>query len=187
MTARAATPKITPDDLLVMPDADAYELIDGRLRKKDVSFESSNLAMRIGAILDAFIEPQNLGSLGGPDSSYRCFPDDPDKVRRPDVAFVSRARMPDDLYFAPGHTPVCPELVVEVISPNDGADDVDRKVQDWLEAGAVVVWTVHPAVRVLRSHQMGRPIQVFGVGDVVTVEEMLPGFQMSVARIFRGR
>ena len=170
-----------------MPDGDAYELIDGQLRTKDVSYQSSNLAMRIASQLDAFIEPRELGSLSGPDGSFQCFPNDSEKVRRPDVAFITRAKLPEDLYFAPGHTPVCPELIIEVISPNDGADDVDRKVLDWLEAGAVVVWTVHPAVRMIRTHQVARPIQVFGMGDVVTVEELLPGFQLPVARVFRGR
>ncbi len=184
MTARAVLPRITPDDLLAMPDGDAYELIDGRLRMMEMSAQSSSLGSVITILLGIHVRPNRLGRLCGSDASFRCFSDDPDKIRRPDVAYLSHARLPLETYRAAGHIPVCPELVVEVLSPNDLADDMDRKIRDWLSAGASAVWSVHPAVQQVWVHQADGAITVVGPGGVVTAEDILPGFRMAVDDVF---
>ena len=45
-----------------------------------------------------------------------------------------------------------PDLVVEVISPNDRYTDVDDKVEEWLEAGAEIVIVVNPRNRTVQIH-----------------------------------
>lgn len=187
MTALASLPKITPEDLLRLPDGEAYELIDGQLRKKDVSYLSSTLAMEIAISLGGFVRQHKLGRLSGSDSSFQCFPDDPDKVRRPDAAYISYARLTEEMYLAPGHTTVCPELIIEVISPNDLAAEVDLKIRDWFAAGAIVVWSVHPEIQRVHVHRANGAIEVFGIADTMTSEDVLPGFRMPLAELFRFR
>ncbi len=187
MTARAVLPRITPDDLLAMPDGDAYELIDGRLREKHMSYKSSSLAARILVLWGIYLETRDIGTLSGEGGGFRCFPDDPEKVRRPDAAFISYTRLPAELYEAPGHTPACPELIVEVISPNDTVDETDLKIQDWLAAGAVAVWSVHPAIRHVHVHRADGTSDMYGQADAITAEDVLPGFRMPVASLFQRR
>jgi Uma2 family endonuclease len=184
VTARAARPPVTPDDLLTMPDGDAYELIDGRLRMMEMSAQSSGLGAVVSLLVGLHVRTNRVGRMVGSDASFRCFPDDADKVRRPDVAYLSHARLSLEQYRAPGHLAVCPELVIEVISPNDLADDVDRKIQDWLAAGATAVWSVHPAVQQVFIHRADGSVDVVGPGGVVTAEDILPGFRMSVDDVF---
>lgn len=152
-----------------------------------MSFKSSSLAARVTALFDRYLDTNDIGSLSGADGSYRCFPDDADKVRRPDAAFISHTRLTAELYEAPGHTPVCPEIVVEVVSPNDLVDETDVKIQDWLAAGAVEVWSVHPAIRQVHVYRADGTSDMYGQADVITVEKVLPGFRMPVASLFQRR
>ena len=59
---------------------------------------------------------------------------DPDTVRAPDAAFVSQARL-ESMGDIPGYWPGAPDLVVEVVSPNDKSSEVLDKALDWLGAG----------------------------------------------------
>ena len=58
--------------------------------------------------------------------------EDPPTVRAPDIAFVSKERLPDP---APGFGRLAPDLAVEVISPSNSAAGIQGKVLDYLDAG----------------------------------------------------
>jgi Uma2 family endonuclease len=92
MTVAENKTRFTPDDLLNMPDAVGYELVDGQLVERKMGTESSIIAMLIGHILSSFVKPRKLGFVAGSDCSYQCFADEPDKVRRPDVSFIAAGR-----------------------------------------------------------------------------------------------
>src|SRR4051795_8542847 len=124
----AAPPKLfTPEDLLRLPDAVNYELVDGKLVERNMGMESSRVAARILALIAFFLRDGRQRLLFGADGSYQCFPEAPDKVRRPDVSFIRDGRLPGDR--APeGHCRIPPDLAVEVVSPNDLAYEVEEKV-----------------------------------------------------------
>src|SRR5688572_5220656 len=86
----------TPDDLLNLPDSVSYELVDGNLVERKVGSESSVIAAAIITILNVFIRGNRRGFVAGADCGYQCFPDAPDKVRKPDVSCVSAGRLPND-------------------------------------------------------------------------------------------
>src|SRR5207237_10710175 len=95
--------------------------------------ESSVIAAVIVTILNSFVRAHRLGHVFTTDCGYRCFPDDPDKVRKPDVSFVARGRLPDDRPPA-GYVLVAPDLAIEVLSPGDLATRVEEKVRDYRSA-----------------------------------------------------
>src|SRR5690349_2273951 len=85
----------TPEDLLSMPDRKNYELVDDHLVVRNVSPLSSWVGGRLHRILDAFAEDHDLGWAWPADQGYECFPDVPGKVRKPDVSFIRKQRMPE--------------------------------------------------------------------------------------------
>jgi len=90
-----ATPvRYTPEDLLRMPDSKSYELVDGRLVERNMGIESSGVGGILGRKLGNHCEPGRLGHVLPADASFQCFADAPNKVRKPDVSFVSFERMP---------------------------------------------------------------------------------------------
>lgn len=106
----------------------------------------------------------------------------PDTVRAPDLAFVSKARLPTERVT--GWGTVIPDLVVEVVSPSDRATEVREKVEDWLRAGVRLVWVVYPSVRTVDVYRPGSDVRVLGEADVLEGEDVVPGFSLPVRQIF---
>jgi Uma2 family endonuclease len=120
----------------------------------------------------------------GADASFQCFPDDPNRVRRADAAFISLERFSVEQYETAGHIRVCPDLIVEVISPGNSASEVNRKVEEWLRAGAKLVWVVDPDARLAFAH---RPdgVEVRREADALMGDPVLPGLVIPLADLFR--
>lgn len=175
---------MTADELIRLPDDGLrYELVRGELcTMAPPGFQHGKSGSRFGRSLDRHVEANQLGEVITIETGYRLT-SDPDTVRCPDVAFVSRERAlaVGDL---PGYFPGAPDLVVEVISPNDRYSEVDEKVTEWLEHGAQLVFVVHPRWQTVAVHRPGEAVRTFGVGDVLDGEDVVPGWSMAVRDLF---
>ena len=164
----------SPEDLLIMPDGERYELVNGQLQEKAMSGLSSWVGLEVGRRLGNFVVEHNLGWVFGSDAGFQCFPDAPDKVRKPDASFVAKHKLPDGP--VDGHLRVAPDLAVEVASPNDSLRDTDRKVEEYLAAGVRSVWLINPNVRVVQVIRSAGTIQRLRDSDELTEPDILPGF-----------
>jgi Uma2 family endonuclease len=182
MSTATAT-RLTAADLQRMPDGDKYELVDGELVERNVSQLSSLVAMEMGSQLRNFCKPQGLAWVFGADAGYRCFPDDPDKVRKPDVSVILAGRLPAERIGA-GFSTLAPDLAVEVISPNDLAYDVDEKVEEYLSAGVRLVWVVNPELRTVRVYRPDGSLSLRRAAESLDGEDVLPGFHCPIAELF---
>ena len=189
MTTPTAAPtapvRVTPDDLLRMPDGDRYELIDGALKERTVSLRSTYVASEVAFELKRFCRETNAGWVFGEGASFRCFPFDGDRVRRADVAFIALGRLSVAQYEAVGHCPVAPDLVVEVVSPHDRSEEVDVKVEEWLAAGVKLVWLVSPAARNVRVYDADGSLRRLREADSLSGNGLLPGLTIPVGGLFR--
>jgi Uma2 family endonuclease len=187
MTTIAAKAVITPEQLLMLPDAVNYELVDGCLVERHMGTESSIIAMAIGSLLRVFVKSRRLGYVGGADCSYQCFPDHPEKIRKPDVSFIRTGRLPGEA-IPKGHARIAPDLAVEVLSPGDLAYEVEEKVAEYLAGGVRLVWVVSPNTRSVRIHRpkdaKAGPVSVLSESDTIDGEDVLPGFRSAVAEFF---
>ncbi len=126
---------------------------------------------------------QSLGKVLGADPGF-VIQRNPDTVRAPDIAFISSARLVRPLPL--GYYPGAPDLAVAVISPHDRADEVERKAQDWLQAGCREVWVVSPRLKAITIHRSPTDIRVLTAQDALESPELLPGFACRVAEVFGG-
>lgn len=178
--------KFTPDDLLRLQDrGKGFELVDGELKELNVSFLSTYVAGEVHFHLRSHVGPRNLGWVSPEGTSFRCFTDDPDRVRRADTAFHTLGRLTQAQATTEGHLTVVPDLVVEVVSPNDLAYDVNQKRVEWLTAGAKLVWVIHPVQQTIHAYRADGTVGLFGRADVLTGEAVLPDFRVAVADLFR--
>jgi Uma2 family endonuclease len=187
MSILAPESTVTPEELLAMPDSVDFELVDWKLVERHAGMKSSEIAGRIAGLVGVFIRRHRLGWIFGPDAPYRCFPDAPNKVRKPDVSFIRSGRLPGD-QTPSGYCPIHPDLTVEVISPGDLAYEVEEKVAEYLKVGVPLVWVVHPPTRSVhvrrpRSAAAG-PVSELAGGDTITGEEILSGFSCNVREFF---
>jgi Uma2 family endonuclease len=173
---------ITAEQLLLMPDGDHFELVGGKLVEKNVGFESSWIGSVLLTELMIYCRTHKLGWVVGNDPGFRCYPEDSNKVRKPDIAFVSFSRLPGGK--APsGYSVVPPNLVVEVVSPNDMATDVDEKVSEYLAAGVECVWIVAPQARHVRVYYPDRGL-ILNENDELSGDPIIPGFRCSLKELF---
>ena len=63
-----------------------YELVDGELVERKTGFESSIVGGNLFRLLANHCAANGLGMVLPADASYQCFPDAPNKVRKPDVS-----------------------------------------------------------------------------------------------------
>jgi Uma2 family endonuclease len=177
----------TPDDLLTLPDGDRYELVDGQLLEKPMGAKADWVGMQLIFRLISFVRELGLGEVFGPETGYRCFPDDADKVRKPDASFISAPRLPQD-QIPDGHIRIAPDLAIEVISPHDTYYEVETKVEEYLDAGVRLVWVLNPDNRTIRIFDplSGHPIDLSDA-DMLTGAPVLPGFRCAVDELFPRR
>jgi Uma2 family endonuclease len=138
------------------------------------------LETRVCDLLSAFVDARGVGwVLRGPAIYTRR---GPDTVRTPAVAFASRARFPDRP--PQGRLTIPPELVVEILSPENRWSGLRPKIAEYFAAGVEQVWVVSPddeAVLVFRSATVSRRA---GREDTVAETDALPGFGLHVADLF---
>jgi Uma2 family endonuclease len=175
--------KVTPQDLLIMPDSIQYELIDGELKERPVSLLSSMVGGRVFRRIDEFCEKEGAGAAWPADAGCQCFPDLPLTVRKPDVMFIRRDRLPED-WTHEAYLRVAPDLVVEVISPNELASHLETKISQYLSAGVRLVWVIDPVQRTVRIHRADGSIGWLRDSNMLSGENVLPGFSCAVRELF---
>jgi Uma2 family endonuclease len=174
----------TADELLRMPDDGfRYELVRGELRKMSpAGHKHGRIAMKVATPLDNHVTANKLGAVYAAETGF-LISSDPDTVRAPDVAFVSQTRL-DEVGDVEGYWPGVPDLVVEVISPGDTYTEVEEKVLEWLEAGALMVVVVNPRKRAVTVYRSLTDIIVLTEGDTLDGGNVVPGWTMAVKDIF---
>lgn len=175
--------RLTPDDLLALPDGGRYELVDGDLVERPMSKISSLVGGKVLIRLGVHCEAADVAWVFGPDLGCRFYPDDADRVRKPDVSVVLKERMSAD-QLEGGFLTIAPDLAVEVVSPNDLAGEVERKLLEYLSAGVRLVWVVYPCTRsvhVFRADGSGATLRETDNLDGGT---LLPGFSVRVGDLF---
>jgi len=176
---------LTAEQLWQMPEVPGmrFELVDGELvEMPGAGVLHSIIAALVYRLIFAYAEERNLG-IAFPDGLGYILHRRPDIVRIPDVSFVSNAHIPDG-ELPKGFWESAPDLAVEVVSPNDMAEDVHDKVHEYLEMGTRLVWVLWPKSRTVSVHTADEVSREFGLKDELDGGEVLPGFRVRVADLF---
>jgi Uma2 family endonuclease len=175
--------RYTPQDLLAMPDNNGLELVDGRIVEKNVSKDSSRVEGIILARIASFLAEHPIAEVYPSSLGYVCFPDDPDRMRKPDVSVVTAERL-KSIAGDVGYMPIVPDLAIEVVSSNDVAYEIEEKVDEYLRAAFPLVWVAYPHSRTITVYPLsGRPT-IYTSDDEITAEAALPGFRCNVRDFF---
>jgi Uma2 family endonuclease len=159
------------------------EFVNGQIVEKPVSKESSRIAARIIYLLQRHVEERGGAEVYGADLGYQCFPEEPLRFRKPDGSVVRSERLAD-LEPDPGLMPIPADLVVEVLSPNEFAYDVGKKVEEYLANGFNLVWIVQPNTRTVTIHRADGSVTKLHESGEITGETALHNFRCKLAEFF---
>lgn len=134
------------------------------------------LALQLGN----HVQASGLGAMVVGDAGFKIA-SDPDTVRGPDIAFIAGARAPGPHTL--GFPALGPDLVVEVLSPNDRPGEILAKIGDWLEGGARLVWVIDPGRRLARVYRQDGSETIVTAEEQLDGEGVLPGFSCQLASI----
>jgi Uma2 family endonuclease len=155
-----------------------FELVDGTLVEKTVGWYESLIAVLIGRELSLFVSTHDLGKVLGADGALKVLAK---RIRIPDVSFISwpKRKLPRQPIPA-----LVPDLAVEVLSESNTEAEMGRKLKEYFEAGVHLVWFVDPEARTTRAYTSPDEFVEVPEGGELDGGEVLPGFKLSLRRLF---
>lgn len=145
-------------------------------------FEHGRVTMRLARLLANHVADHRLGEVLGAETGFKL-QKDPDTVRAADVSFVAAARINPSARTA-GYWDGAPDLAVEVVSPGDLIDEVEEKVDDYLNAHTRLIWIVNPRRRTITIYRPDQKPRILVESDTLSGEDVIQGFECRVAEAF---
>lgn len=175
-------PLLTGEDVYAMGDIGRSELIAGRLiYMSPTGYLHGNIENNFGSILRHFVRQHHLGRvLSGEVGVY--ITRNPDTIRAADVAYISNERFAQ--VQSKSYLDVAPELIVEVLSPDDAWSDVMEKVADYFSIGVVAVWLADAKHQQVFVYHSVTDVERFTRDQDIPGGTVLPGFSSPVADFF---
>ena len=177
---------LTAEDLYTLPDppnGGHHELLDGELvTMAAAGWRHGRIMVRVARLLADHVEPRELGVVACGDVGV-IIRRNPDRVRAPDVCFIAQSRLPaasEEAQFLS----IVPDLVVEIVSPDDRKREVVTKAREWARAGVRLVLTLDPGTRTVTAYRGEGDVRMYTVGDALDLAPVLPDFRVAVAELF---
>jgi len=144
--------------------------------------ETGNRNAGIIAQLWFWNELSNLGLVFDSSTGFKL-PNGAD--RSPDAAWIKLERWtaltPDQQQrFAP----ICPDFVVELMSPSDNLIAVRVKLQEYLDNGIRLGWLINRDTQTVEIYRPGQPVELLNKPTTLSGEDVLPGFNLKLEKIW---
>ena len=160
------------------------ELIDGTLVEKPVGLIESAIASNLSGELFIYNKRADRGALSGADSTLRM--SSTGRVRLPDVCFFLKERLPRGVLPNEPIPTLAPDLAVEVISESNTPREMAQKLVEYFASGTRLCWYVEPRARTVAVYRApGEPALILDINGTLDGEDVLPGFSLPVADLFR--
>jgi len=105
--------------------------------------------------------------------------------RSPDAAWVQKSRLAvltqeEKEKFLP----LCPDFVIELLSPSDELEEVKAKMDEYIENGARLGWLLEPRSRRVYVYRPGESVIMIENTGQISGEPELPGFVLNLREIW---
>jgi len=159
-------------------DLEGYEYVKGELvPMSPPSMEHGEISTNVIRYLDSYVYRHQLGRVYTAETTFQLG----DRLVKPDIAFVSTSRLPENRRQA---SPVPPDLAPEVVSPTDIQYRVIEKAFAYLDAGTRLVWIIEPVAKTVTVYRSKTDIKFLTCEDTLTGENVIEGFSCRVAQLF---
>lgn len=105
--------------------------------------------------------------------------------RSPDTSWVKLERWdaltPEQQKKFP---PICPDFVVELMSPSDSLKETQDKMKEYRDNGAVLGWLINRKSRQVEIYRPNQEVEVLESPATVSGEDVLPGLILNLESIW---
>ena len=184
------------DEYMRLYDEQPFELINGERKLLMVNVAGhGEVAQIIFLALHMFVTAKQLGYAFVEQTFVLSYVSNwVTGSRKPDVMYYSAERIDAYKQANPDWKSkpyiLVPDLVIEVVSPNDNLSELDEKVDQYLVDGVQIVWVLDPqkqrvSINTLVARQPFTKQQThLTPTDTLTGSDLIPGFEIQVATIF---
>jgi Uma2 family endonuclease len=173
---------ITGEALFAMGDIGPAELVEGEIiQRMPTGHPHGYIESLISAFIHLYLREHPIGRcLTGEVGLYTQR--NPDTVRGADVVFISNERL--KRAQPEGYLDVAPELVVEIMSPNDTWSEVHAKIGEYFTIDVQAVWVIDPYLEQIHIYHSPDNVTRLTSEDELTEGAILPGFQVPISELF---
>jgi Uma2 family endonuclease len=174
---------VTGEELLSMGNIGRCELVEGKIvYMSPTGLDHGAYEVNTAQSLNSFVKRRKLGKVVS--GEVGVFTQrNPDTVRGVDVAYISNERLAQRKRRQ-GFLEVAPELIVEIMSPDDRWSEVKQKLKEYFAIGVKLVWVLDPGDRTVYAYRSLTDVREFTESDTLTGDDILPGFAVLVAELF---
>jgi Uma2 family endonuclease len=172
-------------DFLTQPENEQrhLELIDGAIVEVSPKLEHGLVTSVVHGEIYIYLKANPIGRVMEEVDHY--LPDDPRNTRRPDVSFISSARLA--LLERGENVPLMPDLAVEVKCPSNavrGETGLRQKAEYYLRNGSRLVWLFYAPSRTVDVCTLDADgnllVTTLGVEETLDGGDVLPGFRLAL-------
>ncbi len=151
-------------ELIIMPPM----LMPGGNEELELQTEAKLWQRAHGGIASSSVTVFRIPGLGG---------------RGPDASWVSPERLAglDAEQYRTGQ--VCPDFVAEIRSPSNSLAYLQRKMTEYIAAGARLGWLIDPRNRQVTVYRLGQEPEVLDDPEILSGEDVMPGFEFRVREL----
>lgn len=176
--------KLTLSEFLSLPDEDiTYELVDGEtVPKMSPKRFHSRVTLALSFLLDEWVETQENKGEVGIEWAITLKRKGKDWCPVPDLLYISSERL-KNVPFEDVACSIPPELVIEIISPDQSFSNLSEKAVDYLNAGVDRVWLIDSKVKKVTVFYPDLPPQTKSNDDSLA-DDILPNLTLTPQKIF---
>lgn len=110
----------------------------------------------------------------------------PNRARRsPDLSWIQNERwnaLTDEQQE--GFPPICPDFVVELRAKSDSVNDLQLKMQEYIDNGSQLGWLIDPFERMVYLYRPGKAVETLTDPETVSGDPLLKGFILNVRQLW---
>jgi Uma2 family endonuclease len=165
-------------------DGHRYEIVNGELIDMGNSGAKHGYVCSILMILlGGYVRLHKLGAMFDSSTAFKM---KSGNKRSPDVSFMAKERLQGLDDIPDGFLEGAPDLAVEILSPSNTVEEIDKKIIEYFDNGSRLVWVINPKQNYILVYRNGQePDRLVKSNDSLDGEEIVPGFNLPVAELFQ--
>ncbi|NPA54058.1 MAG: Uma2 family endonuclease, partial [Aquificae bacterium] len=139
--------KLTYEDINKLPEGN-YEIIDGEIKEMaPAGFEHGKYEYKFAFFFEKHLKDKGYISVG---EVGILISKNPLRIRGADIVYISKKRTKEE---PKGILEIPPDLIIEIISPNNTISEMEEKIEDYFSIGVPKVILVDPQTRKVFVHE----------------------------------